>query len=289
MINKSSTAVIILNYFGSEATFACVNSVKRSLEANIYLVDNSADLKEKEKLQDKYREDKGVILLSPPENLGFAAGVNLGLREALSDGFSRFLVLNNDAVLLDGAGPVLTDAFARHPGSLIAPAIAWGGEVCRGRYYHKYLGLITERPWWQGKGFLFYLTGCALAFDRDLLEKVGYFDESFFMYGEDLEYCFRAARENVPIILAKEVIVEHAGSAATRKGSFFYEYNMARAHWRLSFCLSDGFWDVFRALLGKSLVLSARALFRAIKYRSISPLAAFGLAPFPLPVRPRKK
>lgn len=283
------TAIIILNYFGVDDTSACVQSCRENYPGStVYLVDNSADVSERKKVEDIFRYAADVKLIFPPENLGFGAGVNLALREAVGDGFARFLVLNNDAILLEDAGAIFKKAFVEHPGSLIAPAIIWGDDICRGNYYHKYLGLITDKPLWESKSFLFYLSGCALAFDKTALDKIGYFDESFFMYGEDVEFTNRACERDVPVILLGDALVKHQGSKSAKVASFFYEYHLTRSHFLLSFRLCDSLPYSVIALLGKSIVMGARAVLRTVRYRNFSPLATLFLGPFPLRVRPRR-
>jgi GT2 family glycosyltransferase len=281
-------AVLILNYFGHEDCLACVKSVQGALNAQAFLVDNSADKREKAVIEKIFGDSLDVHMLFPRKNLGFAAGVNLAVHEAVSCGFDRFLILNNDAILLKRAGRVLNKAYKEHPGSLIAPAIRWGRRICRGNYYHKYLGFITEERFGERTGWLFYLTGCVLAFDRALLDKVGYFDESFFMYGEDVEYSFRAMEKGVPLILLEDELVLHKGSASAQMASFFYEYHVARSHYLLVFRILDNPLKQTLSLIGKSIALTARACIRCLRYHKLNPLIALLLAPIPLQIRPQR-
>ena len=265
---------------------SCIKSVQISLNATVFLVDNSANEAERNILKNTFADKPDVLLLFPHENLGFAAGVNLALKQAIKSGFTRFFVLNNDAVLLSGSGTALNNAFAKHPGSLIAPSIIYGKVINRGNYYHKYLGTITNKPFYFKKGFFFYLTGCALAFDKIVLEKIGFFDESFFFFGEDMEYSHRALKNNVPVILLNEKLVQHQGSKSAQIASLFYEYYLTRSHYLLIFRTFDNPIKQILALFGKSFILSARAFIRCFRFHSLIPLGALILAPFPLRIRP---
>ena len=89
-INK--TAVIVLNYFGHKDTSACIKSVQENLDAHIFLVDNSADNEERARLEDTFSSNSTITLFFPSENLGFAAGVNFALRQAIEAGFERFYI-----------------------------------------------------------------------------------------------------------------------------------------------------------------------------------------------------
>ena len=284
---KKRIGIIILNYFRHKDTCACIESVRKSLPATVFLVDNSSDKVERDFIEKMFENKKDVHLIFPEQNLGFSAGVNLALKQAIDDGFHRFLLLNNDAVLIEGAGQVLDRVFDQYPGSLIAPGIKWGEDICFNHYYHKYLGLISKKTPNQKKGWLSYFTGCALAFDINTFDTLGYFDESFFMYGEDVEISHRAQKKGVPMLLLKEILVNHEGSRSAQMASLFYEYHTVRAHYLLSFYFFNNPVKTFLSLLGKSITLTARACIRSLRYHNFNPLAALLLAPIPLRIRPR--
>ena len=286
---NSSIAVIILNYFGSETTQNCICSVQTVLTPDIFLVDNSANQTERSKIMNIYQHNDNVRLLFPSENLGFAAGVNLGIRTALREGFTRFLLLNNDAILLNGARELLLQAYDEWPSALISPIIRWSNQINKGYYYHKYLGLILLNKPLNLDKWLFFLSGCSLAFDKSFLERVGFLNEIFFMYGEDAELCHRAYANQVPIVLLEDELVVHSGSHSSKAASFFFEYHMLRAHYLLSVLLFDHPLKKILAVFGKLLLLSFRSFYRSIKYRTLAPLTALFVAPLPLKVRPNKK
>ena len=225
----------------------------------------------------------------PSENLGFAAGVNLAIKEAVRRRFKWFLLLNNDAVLLGGAGSQLRQAYTQWPTALTAPAIRWGERIHKGNFYHKYLGLIVNTRFPKSNYWLYYLTGCALAFDSGFLDKVGLMNEKFFMYGEDIEFTFRALEKGVPVKLIDKELVYHEGSQSAGMASFFYEYHMTRMHYLLSFILIKKPLQKAISILSKIIVLTIRAIIRSIRYKSWSPLTALILAPLPLKIRPKQR
>ena len=282
-------AVIILNYFDAEATITCIDSVRNRLQATIFLIDNSADAAEKSILTALFQKCFDIHLFFPPKNLGFAGGVNLGLSEAVCRGYYRFLLLNNDAIVLDGIQEKITIAYEKCKGGLIAPAIHWGDSINRGYYYHKYFGLITKERIFDSNGWFYYLSGCALAFDKDFIDNVGFLNEQFFMYGEDIELAFRAVRKNVAIELIPDVLVLHDGSRSSNIASFFYEYHLSRSHYLLCFIFFTNPLNITMAILAKTFTLMARAIVRSTRYKSLEPLKGFLLGPFSIRVRPSKK
>lgn len=281
-------AVIILNYFGFNLTRSCVNSVLRELSATIFIIDNSASAIEAERLKTEFACNPHVHLSFPETNTGFAAGVNIGLETAVKNGYGKFFLLNNDATLTKGSGPFLTDAMTTHPSTLIAPVIRWDDTESGFNYYHRYLGLISSNETIVfKKGWLPYFTGCALIFDRDVLERVGLLNQTFFMYGEDVEFCHRAVTKGVPLYQIPRELIRHEGSNSARIASFFYEYHLNRSHFLLSFFLHKPAYSLMLSLCSKAVTLFARAVIRSIRYKTIAPVAAFFLCPFEFSIRPK--
>jgi len=282
-------AVIILHYFDFESTVKCIDSVQRTLKAAIFVVDNSADPSEKNRLSIHFRNQDHIYLFFPSKNLGFAAGVNRGLKEAVKRGFSRFFLLNNDTILLDGIKNKLEAAFGKWPGALISPTIRWASSPNKGYYYHKYFGFIVKEKFFSSTGWIYFLSGCALAFDAEFIDKIGYFSEKFFMYGEDIDLSYRAQNKNVPIIVLPDELVIHAGSHSAKMASFFYEYHISRSHYLLCFRLFRDPFNQMIAVLVKTPSMFVRTFIRSMRYKTLSPLKALLLAPLSVNVRPHRK
>ena len=286
MISTSNIAVIILNYFDAKITYQCCQSILKEIDVHFFLIENSATCLEKNRLVSAITSfKKQTTLLFPGKNLGFSAGVNLGLKEAIKRGFKQFIVINNDAKLKKGSGKALKQAFSQNKCCLMSPKLYWNDKIIGGRYYHKYTGIMFDdnsttflARYYPRLGFLFYLTGCALAFDKTLLDKIGFFDEDFFMYGEDVEFSHRASAKGCNLILLDEVFVEHEGSKSAQKGSFFYEFYTNRSHLLLAEKLSLTPLEKFFSYIGKFSYLLSRSIFRMIKYNSLIPIKAFLLS-----------
>jgi N-acetylglucosaminyl-diphospho-decaprenol L-rhamnosyltransferase len=168
-----------------------------------------------------------------PDNLGFAAGVNRLI--ARSDA-PWFLALNSDAWPVPGAIGAMVAAAERHPrAAAVAPRlerpdgalehsthpfpsvpIALSSAVgTRGRWAERHAlhgawAHDRERP-------VDWAVGAALLIRREALDDVGGFDESFFMYVEDLEWCHRARQRGWEIWFTPEAVVVHVGNASGEK------------------------------------------------------------------------
>ncbi len=278
-------AVIVLNYFGLETTKKCIDSVFRELNATVFLVDNSSNAIEKQKLIESFQSNAKVKLLFPNENLGFAAGVNLALKEAVALDFEYFFLLNNDATLKEGSGSEFSSAVVSNPASLISSLILWSNNTVGKISYHKYLSLLS----YSGKhlDWIQYLSGCVQVFDKTLLQKTGYFNETFFMYGEDISFSYDVSVAGLPLVLLEKELVIHEGSSAAKKASFFYEYHVNRGHVLLVQSLSNNLIDKVVMYIARLFMLTLKGLLRSFRFKSFTPIAGSLLAWLPLKVRPK--
>ena len=170
------------------------------------------------------------------ENLGFAAGVNTLL--ARSDAPWIFLV-NSDASPLPGAIGKLVEAGIAHPrAAAVAPRI----EDEQGNLEHsthpfpslrvaatcafawdrisreKADELFLEGSWLHDRPRdVDWAIGAALLLRKEAVDEIGGFDERFFMYAEDLEWCWRAAKRGWSIRFEPSAVVRHVGNASGEK------------------------------------------------------------------------
>jgi GT2 family glycosyltransferase len=167
-----------------------------------------------------------LVLLHTGANLGFAGGCNAGMRYAIARGDSAAVwLLNNDTVVQHGALDALL-AEASRGGTpalvssrvyrMLSPRTIWfeGGEFrpFTGAAHHVSVSRF-------GRGRHPYLSGCSLLIPRAVWERVGLLDESFFMYGEDVDYSIRATALGVPLRIATDSIVLHAEAASSGRAS----------------------------------------------------------------------
>jgi N-acetylglucosaminyl-diphospho-decaprenol L-rhamnosyltransferase len=280
-------AAIVLDYRGASKTEKCLKSLVGEGIGCCIVVDNSdsADhTKELENSLDRVRAlgcDFPILHLVSSSNLGFAKGVNSALRDSRVAGrYSYFLLLNNDATMVPGALLKMVKALEADPRlPAVAPLIVSGtGITQRTVWYNRYLGSIGRH-----KTLLSfpYLSGCCLLFRPALLADGKLLDDSFFMYGEDVLLGWRLFRSNQMVRCIDDAMVNHEGSGSSQITSLFYETHVARGHVLLA--TKTYLWrgEVPIMLVCKGLFLFARALVRAIRYRSLVPLKALGLAWLP--------
>lgn len=284
-------AIILLNYFGSNLCFNCVSGIQKEFNslATVFLIDNSANKQERKALEKHFKNDQIVNLFFSPYNLGFAAGVNYGIKIAIKQGYNKFFLLNNDTLLVEGSGQSFIEAFSQNPCTLLAPIIIWDKNYNSYNYYNYYLAMIIRNKPINFPGWFPYFTGCALMFDLEVVKKIGLFNELFFMYGEDIEFCYRALQMSVPLQLIPIKSIEHSGSESSKISSFFYEYHMNRCHLILNFLLKRNFVYSLLTIVLKIPLLLVRSLIRCLRYKSFVPVAALFISIFPLRIRPNSR
>jgi len=219
-------AVVVLTWNGREDTLACLASLGRVPDRPelIVVVDNASTDGTAAAVAARFPQ---VELVRSPENRGFAGGNNLGIERALELGADHVLVLNNDAEAEPGAIRALVEAAAVRPdagsvGSKILfadpPDLVWfaGADYDPRRGYNGrqrgYREPDGER--WGGVRETDRACGAAMLVPRAVFERVGAFDESLFLYAEDVEWSLRAARAGFRHYVVGESVVRHHVSAA---------------------------------------------------------------------------
>src|SRR5574341_248231 len=190
---------VMLNLNGAEDTATCIESLQAADAPwmKIVVVDNGSTDDSAAVLHSRFPAQ--LELLIAGRNLGFAGGVNLGLCYALEQGAAAVLVMNNDTVVDRAMIRHLAAAAAAHPeAGVLAPAIyehKRKDQIWRlGDRRHRWLPFplqISPREAARTLVPADYVTGCAMFIRREVLERVGLFNEDYFFYFEDADFCGR--------------------------------------------------------------------------------------------------
>lgn len=164
-----------------------------------------------------------VVDNSPPNmNLGFAAGVNVGIKLALKNGAERILLVNPDVKI----SPSQLKTLAEYPADIVSPVLKFkrngrwvydfGGKVnwTLGRTYH----IESASPKTFSNSQIEYVSGACMLIKKEVFKKIGYFDERFFMYFEDADFCLRSKRAGLDVAVDPDVVVEHQIQEHRRTG-----------------------------------------------------------------------
>lgn len=219
-----NVAVIVLNFKHLNDTLSCISklkSVDSNKQANFIVVDHSPISHTLSKLLNL---DNSIIYLPSQKNLGFAKGINRGLRYALKKRYKYFLIINPDVTIEKGFFSLLKN-FSNKKVGLIAPAIR---HLQNKKIMYGLNGNIDWRfakPTHINKTSIgtkrlinsdFVSFACVLINKKTLI-KTGFIDERYFMYFEDVDYCLMAKKLGIDIVLDTSVIVNHNTSSSFSK------------------------------------------------------------------------
>jgi len=231
-------AIVIVNYNGQEDTLECLESLSKTTYENkrIIVVDNGSQ----EPPSEIKRRFPEVQLIELKENTGFAGGNNTALRR-LPKNTAYALLLNNDTVVKeDFLEPLVKTAESEQSIGLVCPKIYYhakpntlwfAGSEMRGIRGVAHLGDgEVDRGQYDSQEDVGFLTGCALLIKKSVLESVGFLDDDFFLYYEDVDYCLRASAAGYRLVYQPASVIWHKVKQSTSKKSglvqFFIEKNV---------------------------------------------------------------
>lgn len=239
--------VVVLNYKGRQDTLDCIEGIVDAPggeddEVRIVLVDNGSDDRV---IDEAVRRWPDIDFVQSPVNLGFAGGMNAGLRKMMLAQPSTLTVLNNDTHVT-GAALVRLGRLALERGAAVSPTVfyldrpeeVWfaGGVLDSDTFQPRHMtrqeielhdsvraGDVRARQ-------VDVLAGCCITAPLWAWRSVGLFDEKYFLNFEDSDWSLRARSLGVPLLVDKDVSIWHKVSASFKNeysflGHFYYSRN----------------------------------------------------------------
>lgn len=251
-----AVSIIIVNYNTLAMTRACIESVRKlteDLDYEIILVDNAST----DGSREFFSADTGLKYIYNDENLGFGRANNRGLEQACG---RNVLFLNSDTLLWGNAVKILSDYLDSHK-----RVGACGGNLFTrsGGPNQSYMpfrpGIISELARFfeiKPKGFnrlgfpirVGFVSGADLMVKKEVLDRVGAFDERFFLYFEETELCSRIAGAGYSIMSVPKAEITHFGGATVRKEDKEKVYFESRrlyyelTHGKRTTAVADAIW-----------------------------------------------
>lgn len=229
-------AVVILNYRVKDLTLKCVQSVQKSNyeDIRIYVVDNNSG----DGLKEEIENIEGIKFIQTGANLGFTGGNNIGIKEALKDGAGFIFMLNPDTEVeptcISEGLKVMEDAQV----GVVGPKILFpdkktiwyaGGILDELNVIGSHRG-VDEKDCSQydAEEETDYVSGAAMLVRAEVFEKIGLFDERYFLYYEDSDFCHRAKQSGFKIMYAPKAVLFHQNAKSTGLGSTLQDYYISR-------------------------------------------------------------
>ncbi len=231
--------IVTLNWNRCADTLELLESCGRQTYANcrMLVVDNASTDGSPEALAARF---PAVEQVRNPRNLGFAGGMNSGMRTALARGAEYIFVANNDTTLAPDCIAQLVSAAQTYNADIVAPAIYYaeppdrlwslGGQRRQLTLEIRQCHQDAEHERREEPFAVDFVTGCGMLVHRSCLERVGLFDEHFFMYYEDADFCLRAQRAGARMYIVPRARMWHKVAVSSGGSDSPGErYHMARS------------------------------------------------------------
>lgn len=237
---SSNLYTVIVNWNLRDDTLACVDSLlaASAQPGQIIIVDNGSTDGSIEAIRNRYGPT--VYLLEAGENLGFAGGNNLGIRFALEKGADWVFLLNNDTlVATDSLVQLEKAASSNQKYTIYSPIIYYYDkpEIIWHLGDHLIPGTLITFDRYRDKPHLStfpefipvdFVNGCGMMIQRDVFNKIGLFDSSLFMYGEEVDFCWRARLAGFRFACATKSKIWHKVAASANQNPEHTRYLRVR-------------------------------------------------------------
>lgn len=230
------TDIILLHYGDIQDTKQCIQSIEKSvrLYRSIIVVNNDSAIDIHKQLEKKPKR----TYINSGKNVGFAAGVNIGIKYALDNGAEYIVLVNNDTVASsDFITPIHTFLEKNKKIGIAAPVIQFkkdnttyfdlGGNIQKytGKTYHTNVKKHSGKQPYRTA----YVSGCCMIIRREVLERVGLFDPKFFLYYEDVDFCLRAREHGFEIYVVPPASITHSLSKTVGGNSDLAVYHLIKS------------------------------------------------------------
>lgn len=232
----AATALVVVSYASDELladNLATTSAATPGLR--VVVVDNYSSADQRRAVG-RLGEQHGWSVLAPDTNLGFGSGVNLALRH-LPPEVDSVVLLNPDARLAPADLRRLVEHVQAHPGTLVSPRVlrpdgtqeSFGSDLLLAtgemRGWHRRpadADPASYQPW---------LSGACLAMSRALWDRVGGFDDDYFLYWEDVDLCRRVLDAGGRLALLESASAVHDQGATHREQTSAREKSPTYYYW----------------------------------------------------------
>ena len=235
---------IILNWNGKKFLKKCLSSVlKSTYRVSVVVVDNGSVDGSVAYIKKNYPQ---IAIIKNRDNLGWGVGNNKGIEYALRKGADAIFILNNDTEIdkrcisnmvselcksekvgIDGQKIYLSVNGKKKKKISYA-----GGKFTKNRYFGMHIGddKLDIGQFDKIKKTEF-TTGAAMMVKSEVFRKIGYFENRFFIYYEEGDFCMRANKVGIEILFIPNAHVFHVFSGTVKLNSPFQHYYTTRNHY----------------------------------------------------------
>jgi GT2 family glycosyltransferase len=246
--NKPDLSIVIVTWNGKKYALECLDSLRPvRLKLEVIVVDNASTDGTPDAIRESYPE---VKVIRNTENQGFAKANNIGMAEATSD---ILCLVNSDVVVYPGCLEKMVEFMRANPSvgvlgpKMLSPTGGVGQSVnqfptvwnylCFALGFHLLLpnsktfgGYILAGYPYDKTEDVEVLTGWFWMIPRAAFEQVGGLDERFFMYGEDLDWCYRFVKAGWRVVFFADAGALHYGAVSSGQAHSRFYVEMVRAN-----------------------------------------------------------
>lgn len=237
IVLKEKVSIIVINYKSEKPLLSCLKSIYNELGSKKILetivVNNGTGDSE---LLKKISSFPNITFIEAGSNIGFAAGVNLGIKVAKNN---LVLLLNPDTLVKLNSISLLANCLKKNKAG-IAGGVNYRFDRGRhntfvrrpniftylfdytnlrklvpGDHFHKKHYYLDE-PYPVDKKNVGAVSGSFMLIDKKVINKIGFFDERYFMYLEDIDYCLRANEAGFKVLLCPKSTIKHVGGYSSK-------------------------------------------------------------------------
>ncbi len=226
--------ILILNWNSAGAVKDCINGIIQS-NAEMYRIilinnfSNSNDLNEIRRLCNYFKDRIEISLIENENNLGYSGGNNSGIRFLVENNMpGDILVLNPDVMVSRDAIPEMRKALTDDTGIVTVRTVSTSGKILfdaiklRGFIQKR---IITSKPCIPTD----YSQGSCMLIKREIINRVGMFDERFFLYWEEVDFSFRVKNADQKLIAVTTTkITRNDNRDELQPGVIYYSVRNAR-------------------------------------------------------------
>lgn len=232
-MKKIDCSIIIVNWKSISFLINCIDSINNETRCSyeIIVIDNASGINE----QNELKNIDGIKLILNSENLGFAAANNQGIQ--ISSG-NYIFILNPDTIILDNSIDKMI-AFLNNNTSIhaVGPKLYYSEKLDYHPSIKKFPTPFKQLLWmlpFSGSmqnliATIFFdknkiqrvdcVWGAAIMFKKQVFDNIGYLDEQFFIYAEEVDFCKRVADAGMKLYYFPEAEVIHYGGKSQEKAS----------------------------------------------------------------------
>ena len=227
MIVNSKVSVIIVNWKKYDFTLKCIDSVLNSSFKNfkIILIDNEYQ----KGVFDELKKNEKIHIIKNEKNEGFARANNQGIKYSIKNGFDYVLLLNNDTVIKNDLLYLLMKHSNTFNQKIIQPLILnydrskiWNAGGTINNFFGTFKTLNkgeSFKNFKSNRNLTEWFTGCCVLIKTDVFKDIGYFDERFFAYYEDVDFSIRLKSKGYSVAMMNDSYLQHFESASSKSSN----------------------------------------------------------------------